>query len=77
MNDLISVIIPVYKVEKHFKKCVDSITNQTYKNLKIILVDDDSPDRCGEMCDEFARLDNTIKMINKKTVVYLMVECWN
>ncbi|MEG0457327.1 MAG: glycosyltransferase family 2 protein, partial [Oscillospiraceae bacterium] len=47
---LISVIVPVYNVEKYIHKCVSSIINQTYKNLEIILVDDGSPDTCGEIC---------------------------
>lgn len=62
----ISVIIPVYNVEKYFKKCVESIISQTYENLEIILVDDGSPDRCGEMCDEFAALDSRIKVIHQE-----------
>ena len=52
MNDLISVIIPVYNVEKYLEKCVNSILNQTYKNMEIILVDDGSLDRSGEICDK-------------------------
>ena len=66
MEDLISVIVPVYKVEQYLEKCIESITNQTYKNLEIILVDDGSPDNCGKMCDEFARKDKRIKVIHKK-----------
>ena len=54
---LISVIVPVYKAEAYLEKCVQSIRNQTYENLEIILVNDGSPDRCGEMCDAFARED--------------------
>ena len=49
--DLISVVIPVYKVEKFLNECVQSVLSQTYENLQVILVDDGSPDRCGEMCD--------------------------
>ena len=64
--DLISVIIPVYNVEKYLTKCVDSIINQTYKNLEIILVDDGSPDNCGKICDEYAKKDNRIKVIHKE-----------
>ncbi len=63
---LISVIVPVYKAEQFLKKCVDSIVNQTYKNLEIILVDDGSPDKCGELCDEFAKNDDRIKVIHKE-----------
>ena len=63
---LISVIVPVYKVEKYLARCVDSIRKQTYSNLEIILVDDGSPDRCGQMCDEFAREDDRIRVIHKE-----------
>ena len=58
MNCLISIIIPVYKVEQYLNKCVESIINQTYKNLEIILVDDGSPDNCPKMCDDWAKKDN-------------------
>ena len=63
---LISVIIPVDKVEPYLKRCVDSVRQQTYQNLEIILVDDGSPDRCGEMCDAYAREDSRIKVIHKE-----------
>lgn len=63
---LISVIVPVYKVEKYLDKCVESIVNQTYKNLEIILVDDGSPDNCPAMCDTWAEKDNRIKVIHKE-----------
>jgi glycosyltransferase involved in cell wall biosynthesis len=63
---LISVIVPVYKVEEYLDKCVDSIINQTYKNLEIILVDDGSPDNCPKMCDDYAKKDKRIKVIHKK-----------
>ena len=65
-NNLISVIIPVYKVEKYLDRCVESVVNQTYKNLEIILVDDGSPDNCPKMCDEWAKKDNRIKVIHKE-----------
>jgi len=65
-NDLISIIVPVYKVEKYINKCVDSIINQTYKNLEIILVDDGSPDNCPKICDEYAEKDDRVKVIHKK-----------
>ena len=64
-NPLISVIVPIYKVEDYLDECVQSIINQTYTNLEIILVDDESPDRCPEMCDEYARMDSRIKVIHK------------
>ena len=65
-NDLISIVIPVYNVEKYLEKCIKSIINQTYKNLEIIIVDDGSPDNCPKMCDEFARKDKRIKVIHKE-----------
>lgn len=61
----ISVIIPVYKVEPYLHRCIDSIIHQTYRNLEIILVDDDSPDNCGKICDEYAQKDNRVKVIHK------------
>lgn len=66
MNPLISVIVPIYNVEKYLARCVDSIVNQTYKNLEIILVDDDSPDHCPQMCDDYAEKDSRIKVVHKK-----------
>ena len=65
-EDLISVIIPVYKVEKYLDECLASVTGQTYRNLEIILVDDGSPDRCGEICDQWANKDNRIRVIHKQ-----------
>ena len=64
--ELISVIVPVYKVEKYLLRCVNSIRNQTYSNLEIILVDDGSPDGCPQFCDVFAQEDQRIKVIHKK-----------
>ena len=66
MNILISIIVPVYKVEKYLDKCVESIVNQTYKNLEIILVDDGSTDRCPDKCEEWALKDTRIEVIHKK-----------
>ena len=66
MEDLITVIVPVFKVEKYLEKCVKSICCQTYKNLEIILVDDGSPDNCGKMCDKYAKSDKRIKVIHKE-----------
>lgn len=63
--DLISVIIPIYKVEQYLRKCVESVINQTYRELEIILVDDGSPDCCGEICDEFEKTDSRIKVIHQ------------
>ena len=64
-QSLISVIVPVYKVEQYLDKCVESIVNQTYRNLEIILVDDGSPDNCPAMCDGWAKRDYRIKVIHK------------
>lgn len=66
LNALISVIVPVYNVEKYIDKCLESIRNQTYKNIEIILVDDESPDNCSQICDNYAKIDNRIKVIHKK-----------
>ena len=63
---LISVIVPVYKVEAYLGPCVESIIAQTYRNLEIILIDDGSPDRCPEMCDAWAQKDSRIKVIHKE-----------
>lgn len=62
----ISVIVPIYNVEKYLARCVGSIVNQTYKNLEIILVDDGSPDSCPQMCDDYAEKDSRIKVVHKK-----------
>lgn len=62
----ISVIVPVYKVEKYLDRCVESIVNQTYKNLEIILVDDGSPDNCPAMCDAWIEKDERIRVIHKE-----------
>ena len=66
MNKLISVIIPIYNVEEYLRQCLDSIINQTYKNLEIILVDDWSTDNSGKICDEYAQKDKRIKVIHQK-----------
>lgn len=62
----LSVIIPVYNVERYLKKCVDSVCQQTFGDLEIILIDDGSPDRCGILCDELAQADNRIKVIHQQ-----------
>lgn len=63
---LISIVVPVYKVEKYLSRCIDSILAQTYKNFELILVDDGSPDNCGTICDEYANKDSRIKVIHQK-----------
>lgn len=65
MNELISVIVPVYKVEPYLHRCVDSILCQTYSNLEIFLVDDGSPDGCPAICDAYAEKDSRIRVIHK------------
>ena len=62
----ISVIVPVYKVEKYIKKCVDSILAQSFTDFELWLVDDGSPDNCGTICDEYAKKDERVKVIHKK-----------
>lgn len=64
--DKISVIIPVYKVEQYLRQCMDSVVNQTYKNLEIILIDDGSPDGCGAICDEYAAKDERIRLVHQE-----------
>ena len=66
MKKLISVIIPVYNVEKYIDQCIDSLTNQTYKDLEIILIDDGSKDNSGKICDEYAKKDSRISVIHKQ-----------
>lgn len=65
MDDLISVIVPVYNVEKYLPRCLNSIYNQTYKNLEVLLVDDGSTDRSGLLCDEYAKFDNRCRVIHQ------------
>lgn len=66
MHNKISIIVPIYNVEKYLVPCLESIINQTYKNLEIILIDDGSTDSCPQICDEYALKDERIKVIHKK-----------
>ena len=66
LSELISVIVPVYKIEPYLDQCIESIVNQTYRNLEIILIDDGSPDRCPEICDSWAGKDSRICVIHQK-----------
>jgi len=63
---LIGVVVPVYKVEQYLHRCVDSILRQTFSDFELILVDDGSPDRCGEICDEYARQDSRVRVIHQE-----------
>lgn len=63
---MISIIIPIFKVEQYLDECITSVINQTYKDLEIILVDDGSPDMCPQKCDEWAKKDSRIKVVHKK-----------
>ena len=62
----ISIIVPVYKVEQYLKKCIESLINQTYNKLEILLIDDGSPDNCGAICDEYAKNDSRIIVVHKE-----------
>lgn len=66
MNDLVTVIVPVYKVKNYIDKCVCSILGQSYSNLEVILVDDGSPDECGQICDDYAKKDSRIVVVHKE-----------
>jgi glycosyltransferase involved in cell wall biosynthesis len=66
MEPLISIIVPIFNVEKYIDKCINSIINQTYRNLEIVLVNDGSEDNCGSICDEYAEIDSRIKVIHKE-----------
>ena len=66
MEDFVSIIVPVYKVEKYLAECIDSIIRQSYKNWELILIDDGSPDSCGKICDSYAINDERISVIHKE-----------
>lgn len=61
---MISIIVPVYKVEPYLRQCVDSILNQTYRDLEILLIDDGSPDCCGKICDEYEKKDKRVRVFH-------------
>ncbi|MCF2684419.1 glycosyltransferase family 2 protein, partial [Faecalicatena contorta] len=66
MRPKISVIIPVYKVEKYIQHCVDSILNQTLQDIEVILIEDGSPDLCSEICDAYRQQDHRVTVVHKK-----------
>lgn len=66
VNGLVTVVLPIYNVEKYLNRCIESVVNQTYKNIEIILVDDGSVDSCPAICDEWAKKDSRIKVIHKQ-----------
>ena len=65
-NPKVSIIVPIYNVEKYLDRCMDSLLNQTLKDIEIIMVDDGSPDNCPKMCDEYAKKDSRVRVIHKK-----------
>ncbi|MBZ4298139.1 glycosyltransferase, partial [Streptococcus pneumoniae] len=66
MEDLISIVVPVYNVEKYLKKSIESILNQTYQNIEILLVDDGSTDSSGKICESFSKVDPRIRVFHKE-----------
>lgn len=64
--ETVTVVVPVYNAERHLEKCVDSILNQTYRNLEVLLIDDESTDQSGRLCDKFQKADSRVKVIHKK-----------
>ena len=69
-NEKVSIIVPIYNVEKYLQKCIESLINQTYTNIEILLVDDGSPDNCGKICDKFAKIDKRITVVHKENGGY-------
>ena len=66
MNTIkISVIVPIYRIEDYLPKCIDSLLQQSFKDFELILVDDGSPDNCPKICDDYAKLDQRVKVIHK------------
>ena len=66
MTPAVSVIVPVYNAEPYIRRCLDSISAQTFKDFEVILIDDGSPDHCGAICDEYARQDSRFRVIHKE-----------
>ena len=74
MNILISIIVPIYKVERYLRHCIDSLLSQDYQHIEIILVDDGSPDSCGKMVDEYAAKDERILAIHQQNIDFMNKE---
>lgn len=74
MDSLISVVVPIYNVERYLEKCIDSIINQSFEHLEIILVNDGSTDHSLEICEKYKAQDKRIKVLDKKMADYLMLE---
>lgn len=74
MNIKISILVPVYNVEQYLQRCIESVLTQDFQDWEMILVDDGSPDRCPEICDEYAKQDYRIKVIHKKMVVLYLLD---
>ena len=74
MEEKISVIIPVYNVEKYISRCLDSILNQSYKNVEIIIINDGSTDKSGLICDEYSKRYDNIRVFHKKMVELVQLE---
>ena len=62
---IVSVVVPVYKVEKYLTRCIDSILSQSFQDFELILVDDGSPDQCGEICEEYAKIHERIVVLHR------------
>ena len=73
-NPEISIIVPVYNTEKYISRCIESILNQTFKDFELILIDDGSQDRSGEICDEYAKEDNRIRVFHNNNKGYQLQE---
>lgn len=72
-----SIVLPIYNVEKYLNRCIKSILNQTYSDLEVILVDDGSPDGCPRLCDEWSKKDKRIKVVHKKCWSWNGKKYWN
>lgn len=70
MSKTVTVVIPIYNVEKYLNRCIESVVGQTYENLEIILVDDESPDNCPQICEDWKNRDNRIKVVHKRMLAW-------